>query len=218
MVKLIKTQEPAVLTDKESEWIQHVMVFYFANQKIPDSVIDKYRNDDVKSALIEETSEKCAYCESKITNIDYGDIEHIVPKSKYPWLAFSWDNLTLACAICNNKKGTYFEYPSLFLNPYKDNLLEHIIAIGPLIMHVTGSAKGLFTRKKINLNRKPLRESRMDAIESFQSVLDQFHKESNPSLKDIYKDELEEMMLPEKEYSFTLKCYAIARNFIQTFE
>ena len=81
-------------------------------------------------------------------------------------------------------------------------------------MHVTGSAKGEFTRKKLKLNRRKLKENRYEAIESFQTVLDQYHKEAIPSLKDIYKDQLEEMMAPDKEYSFTLRCYAIAKNFI----
>ena len=35
-----------------------------------------------ESAPIDETHGKCAYCESKIKHIDYGDIEHILPKNK----------------------------------------------------------------------------------------------------------------------------------------
>jgi len=54
---------------------------------------------------------KCAYCESKITAIYNGDIEHFRPKGKiqtanpsrpgYFWLASEWKNLLLACPFCN---------------------------------------------------------------------------------------------------------------------
>ena len=60
-----------------------------------------YKHPDNKIALKNSTFGKCMYCESKITHIDYGDIEHIKPKSKYPTLKFTWSNLGFACTVCN---------------------------------------------------------------------------------------------------------------------
>ena len=35
--------------------------------------------------------------------VDYGDVEHFRPKSKYWWLAYCLDNYLVSCAICNQK-------------------------------------------------------------------------------------------------------------------
>ena len=60
-----------------------------------------YRDPEVKDALRELFHQKCAYCESVIGPSQPGDIEHFRPKSIYYWLAADWNNLLLACAMCN---------------------------------------------------------------------------------------------------------------------
>ncbi|AGX02775.1 hypothetical protein B14911_16860 [Bacillus sp. NRRL B-14911] len=81
---------------------------------------DKDRNftfrayKEVKDVLEVMFNSKCAYCESDISPVSYGDIEHFRPKSayhttkaetlKYPgyyWLAMDWNNLLLSCEVCN---------------------------------------------------------------------------------------------------------------------
>jgi uncharacterized protein (TIGR02646 family) len=79
-----------------------------------DSAI--YTHPSVKSALLNAQHEKCAFCESKITHIAYGDVEHFRPKAGwrqtdkdalhrpgYYWLAYEWSNLLVACALCNQQ-------------------------------------------------------------------------------------------------------------------
>jgi|HubBroStandDraft_3_1064219.scaffolds.fasta_scaffold180820_1 hypothetical protein len=56
-----------------------------------------------KKQLLVETSGKCAYCETPTSVVDYGDVEHFRPKSKYWWLAYSYENYLASCAICNQK-------------------------------------------------------------------------------------------------------------------
>ncbi len=59
---------------------------------------------------------KCAFCESKITHIAYGDVEHFRPKAGYRqrpddplvrpgyyWLAYEWSNLFFCCPLCNQR-------------------------------------------------------------------------------------------------------------------
>ena len=70
-----------------------------------------YSDRSVRRVLLEMFHGKCAYCESKITNIYNGDIEHFRPKGKvheaipvqpgYYWLAADWDNLLFSCPFCN---------------------------------------------------------------------------------------------------------------------
>lgn len=75
-----------------------------------------YAHESVKEALIEAQHGKCAFCESKITHISYGDVEHFRPKAGYRqdadsalvtpgyyWLAYEWRNLFLSCQLCNQR-------------------------------------------------------------------------------------------------------------------
>ena len=45
----------------------------------------------------------CSYCELNISN--GMDIEHISPKSKNPEIENAWENLLVACKICNRNKS-----------------------------------------------------------------------------------------------------------------
>lgn len=56
-----------------------------------------------KDQLLTETHGKCAYCETSTNVVDYGDVEHFRPKSRYWWLAYCYDNYLASCAICNQK-------------------------------------------------------------------------------------------------------------------
>jgi 5-methylcytosine-specific restriction endonuclease McrA len=71
---------------------------------------NKYCHPEIKSTLVNMFNGKCAYCESKITVVTYGAIEHFFPKSLYVELTFEWSNLLLSCDLCNdaNHKGTNF--------------------------------------------------------------------------------------------------------------
>ncbi|WP_103018888.1 hypothetical protein [Salinibacter altiplanensis] len=75
-----------------------------------------YGHESVKSALIEAQHRKCSFCESKVTHVAYGDVEHFRPKSGhrqhseealrrpgYYWLAYEWTNLFLCCPLCNRR-------------------------------------------------------------------------------------------------------------------
>jgi uncharacterized protein (TIGR02646 family) len=75
-----------------------------------------YGHSSVKKMLIEAQHGKCCFCESKITHVQYGDVEHFRPKAGYRqhpedplgrpgyyWLAYEWRNLYLACQLCNQR-------------------------------------------------------------------------------------------------------------------
>lgn len=58
---------------------------------------------EAKTQLLIETNQKCAYCETPTSVVDYGDVEHFRPKSKYWWLAYCYDNYLASCALCNQR-------------------------------------------------------------------------------------------------------------------
>jgi len=65
----------------------------------------------VKDQLLNETHQKCAYCESHTAVVAFGDVEHYRPKSVYWWLAYCYDNYLASCAVCNQRfKGANFEF------------------------------------------------------------------------------------------------------------
>lgn len=81
-----------------------------------------YGHQEVKAALRTAQYDKCAFCESKVTHVSFGDVEHFRPKAAfrgqpaaplispgYFWLAYDWTNLLFACEQCNRRhKGNAF--------------------------------------------------------------------------------------------------------------
>lgn len=64
----------------------------------------------LKSALRKYFQEKCAYCDSLYSVVDWGDVDHYRPKLRvagntghrgYYWLAYDVDNLLPSCPVCN---------------------------------------------------------------------------------------------------------------------
>lgn len=82
----------------------------------------RYKTEDVKEKLFALYHHKCAFCETKAEQLH---VEHYRPKKgRYPyhWLAYSWDNLLLACPTCNENKGTLFEIEGQRVPPINDDL------------------------------------------------------------------------------------------------
>ncbi len=82
---------------------------------------DRYKYKDIKEKLKLIYKNKCAFCESYCEQLH---VEHYRPKSKYYWLAYSWDNLLLACPTCNSSKGNRFEVFNLQVNNFDDTELD----------------------------------------------------------------------------------------------
>lgn len=84
---------------------------------------DRYKLDDIRDSLIDIYKYKCAYCEQKVERYN---IEHYRPKKIYYWLAFSWDNLIMACPTCNGFKDIHFDLGIGKTRVVFDNTLENI--------------------------------------------------------------------------------------------
>ncbi|QKG54485.1 HNH endonuclease [Hymenobacter sp. BRD67] len=202
---MIKLPKPAVLRLRSLTWTVNLMAYRNRNEKPPKLVLNKYNHKKVKETLVNETSGKCAYCESKVTHVYPGDIEHILPKSDFPKLTFEWNNLTFSCSVCNGHKSNYYDAQNPVLNPYSDAIYEHITSSGAMIIHMPGSVRGEITYKLLELNRGNLIERREEALVIFRKYLDAYVKEQNIYLKSLYKKEIIGMISPDKEFSFVLK-------------
>lgn len=131
MIKVDRIECPDILKtglapESEGEWESKDAISFFsivANHQLQykrmgasgvriKESFNVYANKEVRKQLKKMSHGKCAYCESKITSIYNGDIEHFRPKGGYGennpitkpgyyWLASDWNNLLFACPFCN---------------------------------------------------------------------------------------------------------------------
>lgn len=105
------------------------VIAHFSNPvtaKLPFKDFLAYKNEEVKNLLFIIFNQKCAYCETRFAAAYTGDIDHFRPKGKvveklpgkkkgtninkvlskngYYWMAAKWDNLVLSCKDCNSAR------------------------------------------------------------------------------------------------------------------
>jgi uncharacterized protein (TIGR02646 family) len=70
--------------------------------------------------------ECCCYCESKVGVVEFGNIEHRMPKKRFPESTYDWDNLHLSCTRCNviKKRKWSTRYP--ILDSVTDPISDHL--------------------------------------------------------------------------------------------
>ncbi len=179
MIKLIKGDKPAVLVAHGEEWLNIVQTALAEGRQPSAYEKSRYRHADIKAALRIETHGKCAYCESYLLHIAFGDIEHIVPKSFAVEETFRWENLTLACDICNTYKGDGLD----LIDPYIDDPNEHFIFFGPMVVPKPASDRALVTEKRVRLNRSELLERRGKKLGGIATQIALIEKAGSAQLK-----------------------------------
>jgi uncharacterized protein (TIGR02646 family) len=157
-----------------------------------------YGHKTVKQALIKAQHDKCCFCESKITHISYGDVEHFRPKAAvrqkskdplerpgYYWLAYEWSNLFLSCQLCNQRyKENLFPLkdPGKRAKSHKDNVkVEEQMFISPeeepeemiafreeIVYAIDDNPRGKATIKALGLNRGKLADMRKNHFDTLK--------------------------------------------------
>ena len=152
----------------------------------------RYKQDDIRAALQNVYKGKCAFCEQRE---EVSHIEHYRPKSKYYWLAYSWDNLLMACPSCNMNKGTHFDldgsdvvFDNLEVNirtinsssvNYDASELPKMVnpeitePLGQICFDKDGKIKSdnprfKYTIEKCQIDRKSLNDSRRSLLDRFK--------------------------------------------------
>ena len=199
MIRLTKTNPPQILVDQGREWTQTLME-NIANGTVTDAQRLRYRDPAIKEALKHETSGKCAYCESKILHIAFGDIEHIWPKSVSPELTFEWTNLTLACSVCNVNKSNNFPRGMNLVNPYTCDPNERFLFLGPLVMAKTGDGGAICTERFLKLNRTELVLERIKRINALRDYVEAMES-ATPEVKEMLLALLPDEVASHTEYS-----------------
>ncbi len=200
MIKLTKLKKPDVLELNAADWTKALLDKISSGGKPTDGEKNKYRHPDIKAALLKETHGKCAYCESKLLHITYGDIEHIVPKSTKAEVTFEWTNLTLACDVCNTNKSDKFSHGVGFVDPYLQDPTQHFNFIGGLVFAKTGDDDARLTEETLRLNRAELVERRNERIRYLREQVEVI-KRAPVHLQDVLRASLQEELNDDKEYA-----------------
>jgi len=190
----------------------------------------RYKQADVKKALQEIYHEKCAFCEQKIIPCQDNKIEecsstveHYRPKSRYYWLAYSWDNLLWCCHRCNQNKANDFEllgtpvvYHEDFVTAIHTSIhgyqtveqpkmihpeLESVIDKVSFIQGVIASEdeRVHYTITTCGLNRPDLNEKRKKVIDDVVKKMNDVTL-AKQSKETIIKQLLDEFKNPESEF------------------
>lgn len=210
MIRLHKRALPDELANKIRERTDRYLQLVNAGATVPDALASAYRDSAIKSLLKAETADKCAYCESKVPHVDYGDVEHLVPKSVRPELRFAYENLTFACGVCNTKKGEYHSEECPLLNPYVDEPADHLAAAGPMVLRTPNSDRGMVTEKRLDLNRSNLIERRKERIEGVAALIDQIARTRNTEIRDVLLAQVTDECKDDREYAFVVRAYVRA--------
>ena len=204
MIKLNKLPLPQHLQDKLDEWERT------GHQSA------SWRDSGIKAVLIEETNAKCAYCESYIPHVASGDVEHILPKSKHPTLRFQWNNLTLACEVCNRYHKNSYAQERKLLDPYETvEPSAYLSAHDATLLsseHSPDTVRSELTLEKLGLNRAHLVEKRQMELGKMKIIIEAW-KDATPATQLVLTEEIHELYEPRQEYSFIIKSYLAKCDF-----
>lgn len=193
-----KLAEPKVLQDNREAWT----AAYIAE---PENNYRKYRyrDQEIKTCLVAETSNKCVYCESKIGHNTPGDVEHKTPSSLDITMHFVWINLTIACTECNRRKNDYFSELKPFLDPYIPNVEQRLVHHGPTVSWVPGDAVAEMTVKILQINdakRGQLVARKAEHIDAINNAVARLH-DGDPLVVELMKMRIADYKSPSSEFS-----------------
>lgn len=172
MIPLTKSPEPEVLQRNGRAWTEELVRKIAAGEEPSTYLLSRYAHPEIKAALLAETSEKCAYCESPLRHAAYGDVEHIAPKALNPALRFQWTNLTIACDVCNTNKSNN----AGIFDPYTSDPNEAFKFVGPLIWPRINDDCAMLTEAQLELNRPRLIERRSERLEFLRNLVASAHQ------------------------------------------
>lgn len=100
----------------------------------------RYVNGDSECGTTKESQDwvrdhsdwHCPICDTRFSECGGRTIDHKLPRSQYPWLSMSFQNLWVICRDCNQEKGEmhWFEYEH-YMMIHHPELLSAIQAARP---------------------------------------------------------------------------------------
>jgi uncharacterized protein (TIGR02646 family) len=180
VIAVQRSAPPTALTRNASKW--STALHAAATRAQEKKALERYRHPEIKKALVELFHGKCAYCESEIVHVDYGHIDHYLPKSGARGrrdLVFDWDNLLLACGVCNGAEWKSDKSPTTkeggpYVNPCNDDPSSHFLfeydAVANLASVRGTTPRGVRTEEDLGLNRPELRAHRSKQVRHWMAL------------------------------------------------
>ncbi|MDP8240964.1 MAG: retron system putative HNH endonuclease [Candidatus Hatepunaea meridiana] len=202
MIRVTREPEPNILRKKADEWL--LKLNNASTKKEVRLAKNKYKSKSIKKVLVKMFEGKCAYCESDMTHIEYGHVEHYRPTSKFPELTFEWSNLLLACGVCNGSANKGEKFPEAnvggpIVNPCNDDPDYHFKFVYDKTAHLASvygiTERGELTENLLGLNRNELREHRSNMIKRIAYIAKK--SLTDPQAKEI----IEEAVKDNAEYA-----------------
>lgn len=174
---------------------------------------DVWNQAFIRDGLMQMSHGKCVYCEARLDEKSmYMEVEHFLPKSRYPLLVVEWDNLLASCKHCNASKSDHDPCIYPIVNPSKNAPNLH------LSMHnyfFTGiDDLGILTIEVLDLNdlrnvqpRFVIGNAVMQLIEEVRVALKTFQKENSVSSRNRALRSVRRILkecAPDSEYSVTV--------------
>lgn len=188
MIQIKKQEIPDILLENQQAWTENLIYLiykYGGYDKIPENfkneAVNKYRHEEIKTAVINITKGKCIFCESVIETVDYTNIEHFHPKALYPKFTFKWSNLFPACRKCNIPKGDTDTKKFPIVHPVYDEVEEYFTYTNLKITineNAPDKVKAFNTINICKLDRITLCRQHSDILFSFYEVEEKI-KETN---------------------------------------
>ena len=214
---------------------------YERGQKKFDFDSKIYGHKTVKDALIKSQHDKCCFCESKVTHISYGDVEHFRPKAGvrqisgaqlekpgYYWLAYEWSNLFFSCQLCNQRyKENLFPLvkPGDRARSHNDDIdIEKPIFVNPtedaekfvsfraeVIFAIDDNPRGKATIKALGLDRDKLNDIRKEYYDMLKVVYEVANLKPSIPASKRAKDLIERSVQSSSQYASMIRCAVKAK-------
>lgn len=204
MIRLRKGLAPDILIEKAAEWTTEYLTALGAAGPVSDTVRYRYRHQDIKSAVRQDSHGKCMYCEQQV---DFGEIDHIQPVSHCPDQIVDWDNLGLVCKECNTHKNNYYAPAEPLINPYLHDPPRHLHFLGPIVHPLNFDVIGYRTLLRLQLNRAALIQKRANRLTSLLHLVQQWKTYPDPATKEILWQAIVQEAADEKEFAATVRDY-----------
>ncbi len=119
MNKMYRTPIPEWLNEKHKEWGENWERNYSTKKKFSWRQNKGKGSKDLQRELMHITKNHCSFCDAYPMGMRIAPtIEHFRPKTKFPLIAYQWENLFIACNLCQQKGN---EFDERLLKPDTDD-------------------------------------------------------------------------------------------------
>jgi hypothetical protein len=165
VIRVPRLDEPRILAERKAAWQAAFDEKRAAGKKRPES--KQYAHKEIVERLMTMSHNKCFYCEAqgRLT------VDHYLEVEERPELAFTWENLYLACDECQRKVPNQSLPAVDCVNPCDASIdpAEHLGFDAEFIRWK--SPRGQATVKKYRLSSKELDNQRRRELRRFDEEL-----------------------------------------------